>query len=117
MSFAANSTPSCVTVNSRHLAMGGRRTYRATYRKSVILEHEKHVKIYGSGPRKHRNGLGLAVPAAEQIEILRRSVRYLLAIEHVSAKAMASGLMSPPSAVVRCQSHSMKRSRPGSMTV
>jgi hypothetical protein len=32
----------------------------------------------GSGPRKDRNGLGLAVPAAEQIEILRRSVRYLM---------------------------------------
>jgi hypothetical protein len=42
---------------------------------------------YGSSPRKYRNGLGLAIPAAEQIEILRRSVRYLLAIEHVQEKA------------------------------
>jgi hypothetical protein len=41
----------------------------------------------GSSPRKYRNGLGLAIPAAEQIEILRRSVRYLLAIEHVREKA------------------------------
>jgi len=41
----------------------------------------------GSSPRKYRNGLGLAVPAAEQIEILRRSVRYLLAIEHVGKKS------------------------------
>jgi hypothetical protein len=41
----------------------------------------------GSSPRKYRNGLGLAVPAAEQIEILRRSVRYLLAIEHVREKS------------------------------
>jgi hypothetical protein len=41
----------------------------------------------GSSPRKYRNGLGLAVPAAEQIEILRRSVRYLLAIEHVQEKS------------------------------
>jgi hypothetical protein len=40
----------------------------------------------GSSPRKYRNGLGLAVPAAEQIEILRRSVRYLLAIEHLGKK-------------------------------
>jgi Protein of unknown function (DUF499) len=47
---------------------------------------------YGSGPRKYRNGLGLAVPAAEQIEILRRSVRYLLAIEHVTAKAKMHNL-------------------------
>jgi hypothetical protein len=41
---------------------------------------------YGSSPRKYRNGLGLALPATEQIEILRRSVRYLLAIEHVGEK-------------------------------
>jgi hypothetical protein len=47
---------------------------------------------YGGGPRKYRNGLGLAVPAAEQIEILRRSVRYLLAIEHVTAKAKMHNL-------------------------
>ena len=42
---------------------------------------------YGNSPRKYRNGLGLAIPAAEQIEILRRSVRYLLAIEHVREKS------------------------------
>ena len=30
----------------------------------------------GSLQRKYRNGVGLAVPAGEQIEILRRSVRY-----------------------------------------
>jgi hypothetical protein len=40
----------------------------------------------GSSPRKYRNGLGLAVPAAEQIEILRRSVRYLLAVERLWKK-------------------------------
>ena len=45
------------------------------------------LENYGSSPRKYRNGLGLAVPAAEQIEILRRSVRYLLAIEHVQEKS------------------------------
>src|SRR5439155_1098168 len=41
----------------------------------------------GSGPRKYRNGLGLAVPAAEQIEILRRSVRYLIAIERIRERS------------------------------
>lgn len=40
----------------------------------------------GTTPRKYRNGLGLAVPASDQIEILRRSVRYLIAIEHVREK-------------------------------
>lgn len=41
---------------------------------------------YGTTLRKYRNGLGLAVPASDQIEILRRSVRYLIAIEHVREK-------------------------------
>ena len=45
------------------------------------------LEKYGDKPRKYRNGLGLAVPAADQIEILRRSVRYLLAIEQVKAKS------------------------------
>ncbi len=44
-------------------------------------------ETYGDAPRKYRNGLALAVPASEQIEILRRSVRYLLAMEHVLAKS------------------------------
>jgi hypothetical protein len=47
---------------------------------------------YGSGSRKYRNGLGLAIPAAEQTEILRRSVRYLIAIEHVGDKAKTHNL-------------------------
>jgi len=42
---------------------------------------------YGDRPRKFRNGLGLAIPSDDQIEVLRRSVRYLLAIEQVKAKA------------------------------
>jgi len=41
---------------------------------------------YGDKPRRYRNGLGLAVPDKRQIETLRRSVRYLLAIERVEAK-------------------------------
>lgn len=42
---------------------------------------------YGDRPRKFRNGLGLAVPSDDQIEILRRSARYLLAVEQIKAKA------------------------------
>lgn len=41
----------------------------------------------GEKPRSYRNGLALAIPAAEQVEILRRSVRYLVAIERLSGKA------------------------------
>lgn len=41
---------------------------------------------YGDKPRKYRNGLGLAIPSDDQIETLRRSVRYLLAIEQVKQK-------------------------------
>ena len=41
---------------------------------------------YGNRTRAFRNALGLAVPAADQVEVLRRAVRYLLAIERVQAK-------------------------------
>ena len=41
---------------------------------------------YGNRTRAFRNALGLAVPAADQVEGLRRAVRYLLAIERVQAK-------------------------------
>ncbi|MBI2924950.1 MAG: DUF499 domain-containing protein [Verrucomicrobia bacterium] len=46
----------------------------------------------GDKPRQFRNGLGLAVPAADQIEVLRRAVRYLLAIERVKSKARQHNL-------------------------
>ena len=42
---------------------------------------------YGDKPRKHKNGLGLAIPSDDQIEVLRRAVRYLQAVEQVKAKA------------------------------
>jgi len=45
------------------------------------------LEKYGDKPRQFRKGLGLAIPAADQIEGLRRAVRYLLAIERVKAKA------------------------------
>ncbi len=40
----------------------------------------------GSRQREYRNGLGLAVPSGNQVEILRRAVRYLLAVERVKEK-------------------------------
>lgn len=41
----------------------------------------------GEKPRTFRNGLGLAIPAGDQVEILRRAVRYLIAAEGVKGKA------------------------------
>jgi len=41
---------------------------------------------YGDKPRQYRNGLALAVPSKDQIEILRRTVRYLLAIDRIKGK-------------------------------
>ncbi len=41
----------------------------------------------GEKPRTYRNGLGLAIPTADQVEIARRSVRYLIAAEGVKGKA------------------------------
>lgn len=54
-------------------------------------EQQKRAKEffeqYGDRPRKFRNGLGLAVPSDDQIEILRRSARYMLAVEQIKAKS------------------------------
>ena len=41
---------------------------------------------FGNRQREFRNGLGLAVPAADQVESLRRSVRYMLAVERVQGQ-------------------------------
>jgi hypothetical protein len=41
----------------------------------------------GEKPRNFRSGLCLAVPANDQVEILRRAVRYLIAAEGVKGKA------------------------------
>lgn len=37
--------------------------------------------------REYRNGIGLAVPSEDQIEALRRAVRYMLAVEQVRSKS------------------------------
>ena len=54
-------------------------------------EEQRHQALhilenYGNRQRVFRNGLGLAVPAAEQVEVLRRAVRYLLAVERVQGQ-------------------------------
>jgi hypothetical protein len=62
-------------------------------------------ETYGNSPRKYRNGLGLAVPAADQIESLRRSVRYILAIEHVRDKAKQLNLTDEQKSQLREREH------------
>jgi len=42
---------------------------------------------YGDKPRLFKNGLGLAVPTADQVEGLRRAVRYILSVGRVADKA------------------------------
>jgi Protein of unknown function (DUF499) len=51
-----------------------------------IFEH------YGDKPRQFRNGLALAVPTSDQIEALRRAVRYIISIERVKSKAKQHNL-------------------------
>ena len=41
---------------------------------------------YGNRQREFRNGLGLAVPTGDQVEILRRGVRYLISVERIQSK-------------------------------
>jgi len=62
-------------------------------------EREKSAKEmlekYGDKPRRYRNALGLAIPDRSQITPLQRSVRYLLAIDRVSAKKSQYQLTKP----------------------
>jgi len=48
---------------------------------------KEFLEKYGDKPRTYRNGLALVIPSAEQVEILRRAVRYLIAEEGVKTKA------------------------------
>ncbi len=41
---------------------------------------------HGEGPRTYRNGVALVIPDKKPIELLRRAVRYLMAIERVESK-------------------------------
>jgi hypothetical protein len=50
---------------------------------------------YGDRPRRYRNGVGLAVPERDQVEPLRRAVRYLQAVERVKSKRVQLNLTTP----------------------
>jgi len=58
-------------------------------------EAVEYFEKCGGKPRDFRNGVGLALPTEEQIQTLRRSVRYLIAIEQVRAKAKQLNLTDP----------------------
>jgi len=57
---------------------------------------EKHAQElltqYGDRPRRYRNGLGLVVPERDQVEPLRRAMRYLKAIKSVRRKRKSFNL-------------------------
>ncbi|MBC8450530.1 MAG: ATP-binding protein [Chloroflexi bacterium] len=47
---------------------------------------------HGERPRRYRNGLGLAVPEQDQVDPLRRAMRYLQAIKRVRGKRQSFNL-------------------------
>lgn len=61
--------------------------FSGTPRVSQETTAKELLEKCGDKLRQYRNGLGLAIPAADQIEILRRSVRYLMAAEQVKTKS------------------------------
>ena len=56
---------------------------------------------HGDKPRLFRNGLALAVPKSDQIEILRHAVRYVLSIERVKTKATQHNLTNEQKSQLR----------------
>ena len=56
---------------------------------------------YGTRAREFRNAIGIAPPADDQIENLRRAVRYLLAVERVQNKARELNLTDAQKSQVR----------------
>ena len=60
---------------------------------AALAEAEQQATVadlaehYGARAREFRNALAFAPPASDQIEILRRVTRYLLAVERVQSKA------------------------------
>lgn len=63
---------------------------------------------HGNRPREFRNGLGLAVPSADQVEVLRRTIRYLLAIERIQAKWREFNLTSTQKAQLKERNNTEK---------
>ena len=56
---------------------------------------------YGTRTREFRNAIGIATPANDQIEVLRRATRYLLAVERIQGKARDLNLTNTQKSQVR----------------
>jgi len=55
-------------------------------RQAQMQQAKGFFEKHGEKPRRYRNGVGLAIPQKEQIEPLRRAVRYIVAIERIDTK-------------------------------
>ena len=60
-----------------------------------------YAENYGTRAREFRNALGIAVPSKDQIEVLRRATRYLLAVERVQGKARELNLTNAQKSQVK----------------
>jgi len=58
-------------------------------------------ETYGDRPRQYRNGLGLAMPDRRAIEGVRRSLRYLMAIERVEKRKKQLGVTKEQEPLLR----------------
>ena len=63
---------------------------RSSQRSTALALFEQ----FGNRQREFRNGLGLAVPTPDQVEILRRGVRYLISVERIQGKWREHNLTS-----------------------
>ena len=53
---------------------------------------KEFLEKHGDKPRTYRNGLALVIPSSDQVEILRRAVRYLIAEQEIKKKAQQLNL-------------------------
>lgn len=66
--------------------------FEFVYEKKQEKTGIEFITQYGDKPRIYKNGVGIAIPDKNQIEHLRRSIRYLIAIERVKGKKKSLNL-------------------------
>ncbi|MCD6101177.1 MAG: ATP-binding protein [Candidatus Marinimicrobia bacterium] len=69
---------------------------------------------YGDKPRVYKNGLALAIPDKNQIEPLRRAVRYLIAVQRVKGKNKSLNLTEEQQEQLKEREKTEKASRDSS---